>query len=390
MRGRRFWPWLAPLAAGALPVIQLLYALQMLDQLEAQREVYLRSRAAAIAARLETLPSGLHHEEIAAFLAEEEPLLTRLDVVQRDETAQSPELRPLWEGKLLFRAETAGDVYRATVPFHADGELLLARIELPREAADFLVVPARRNLVGTTLLGLLVMALALATMWAVRRSAAAEQRRLELEHLAQTGRMAAALAHEIRNPLGTMKGFAQLLRERTGTAHQDLLQPIVEESRRLEALVQDLLWYGRPRKPELEEVEAHRFAERLLPFGGDGMRVEVPPMAVRTDPRLLEQALLNLIRNAREAVEGCAEPRILLSLQQERQALRWRVEDNGPGFPASARDTLFVPFQTTKAFGTGLGLAIVQRIAESLGGRVEAGNGAAGGARVDLVLPVAP
>jgi two-component system sensor histidine kinase HydH len=395
--GTLLWRWVLPAFALGLPALLLISSYQTFQRLEEQRAVYLRSRAAAIAAHLETLPAGLTKDEIAAYLAQEEPQLVTLDVLSRQETAADPELTPLWEGRELFRTRIVTDatgalLYRATVPFHADNQMLLARMELPASAGDFLLVPARRNLIASTVVSLAVIGLALVAAWSVRRHAIVEQRRLELEYLAQIGSMSAVLAHEIRNPLGTMKGFAQLLAERTHGEHRDLLDPIVEEARRLEALVQDLLLYGRPQQPVWKTIDTATFAASLQAHGGPVLRIDVPGASLQTDPQLLEQAMLNLIRNAREAVENVPSPEVRLTMTVEGPAVRWSIADNGPGFSKKALDRLFVPFHTTKAFGTGLGLAITQKLIRTLGGNMQVLNqsGEGGGAVVHIVLPLKP
>jgi two-component system C4-dicarboxylate transport sensor histidine kinase DctB len=106
----------------------------------------------------------------------------------------------------------------------------------------------------------------------------------------------------------------------------------------------------------------------------------------------LEQAMLNLIRNAREAVENVPSPEVRLTMTVEGPAVRWSIADNGPGFSKKALDRLFVPFHTTKAFGTGLGLAITQKLIRTLGGNMQVLNqsGEGGGAVVHIVLPLKP
>ncbi len=356
-----------------LPVALVYTAVRTLRQLEEQKEVYLRSRVAAVAARLETLPPGADLEEVF----EDEPGLMDAAFVERD-SAEGRRLAPLWEGRELFRTEAAAygsePVFRAYVPLHAGGALRLARIDIARRSADFLVVHARRNVIIAIASALIVAGLALLAAWSARRASRAEQRQLELEHLAHIGTMAASLAHEIRNPLGTIKGFAQLIGERTDSAGRGLVEPILSETARLENLVRDLLAYGKPPQPVPRPVEWPAVAEtirahaeaagRPVKFSADG-----PAVTFRTDPNLLEQALLNLVRNALEA----AETEVRLTLTQDGRANTILVEDDGPGLTEEARRRLFEPFFTTKASGTGLGLAITRKLVESLGGRLEVG-----------------
>ncbi len=369
-----------------LPLALIYTAFRTLRQLEEQKEVYLRSRVAAVAARLETLPAGAGFDE----LFDEEPGLVDIAFVDR-ESAEGRRLAPLWQGRELFRtgAATSGGerVFRAYVPVHAEGPLRIVRIDVATRSADFLVVHARRNVIIAIASALIVAILALLTAWNARRASRAEQRQLELEHLALIGTMAASLAHEIRNPLGTIKGFAQLLEERLDDAGRRFVAPILSQTTRLEQLVRDLLLYGKPPNPVprpvewpsvVEAIRGHAAAfERPARFTADG-----PAVTFETDPNLLEEALLNLVRNALEA----AESEVHLGLARNGNVLI-TVEDDGPGLTDEARRRLFEPFYTTKAFGTGLGLAITRKLVDSLGGRLHIGPRPGKGTVARIELP---
>lgn len=380
-----------------LPLVLVLSARRTLSELEQQREVYLRSRAAAIAAILETLPPGANIEEALEALKDREPGLVEIAVLDR----QSPEsagLESLWNGQELFRttrAESDGiDVMRSWVPFHMAGGLRIARIDVASASADFLLVHGRHNVIVATAGGLVLVCLSLLTFWTIRRASRLEQKQLEMEHLARIGQMAAVLAHEIRNPLGTIKGFAQLLAERLGGDDRALVEPLISESSRLEALVHGLLLYGRPPQPEprstdsaairdILELHAARLAE------GRNVRVvfDVPSVTFRTDPNLLQQVLLNLVRNAVEAVEGRPGAEVAVRLETAGGRLAWVVSDNGPGLPGEIRERLFEPFATTRSSGTGLGLAISRRLTEALSGSLSLSSGG-GGTEARVTLPL--
>lgn len=370
-------------ATIALPAVLLLSSLRTFRQLDEQRAVYLRQRVSVLAARLETLPAGEMTGTILEVLAEEEPNLVGLEVIQRGGGLDTAEIAPLWEGKELFRTGFArsggGEVYRAYIPFHAGGELRIARMDLNASAADFLIEPARNNVMVSLAGGLALVGLSLVAMWSVEKTARLKVREAELQHLAQVGTMAAALAHEIRNPLGTIKGFVQLAAEMGGGEAARLLEPALKEVGRLEALVNDLLAYGRPRAPEWAETEwaviAATIEEHARQLVGErAIRVEVSRAPVRwvTDGALVTQALLNLVRNAVEAIPAEEAGEVRIAAEQERNGeVVLTVADTGVGIPAEVREHLFEAFYTTKPFGTGLGLAITRRLVESLGGRLE-------------------
>jgi len=308
-------------------------------------------------------------------------------------------LADLWSGRELFRTEMLTSrgtrVFRAYVPFHSAAGLRIARIDVDAAAADFLMTHARHNVIAASAGGLVLVLLAIYAVWASRRAARLEVRQLEMEHLAHMGKMAAVLAHEIRNPLGTIKGFAQLAGERPDPALRALVDPIVEEARRLENLVNDLLLYGRPPVPE---IRAAAWRETLAPLEADA-RHAIGDRGIRfsaaaselvwdTDPRLLRQALLNLVRNALEAAAEGEGGEVRLEVHAGADGgLELAVIDNGQGIPDAVRDRLAEPFFTTKASGTGLGLAITRKLAESLGGKLTLEGAEPHGTRAVLSFP---
>jgi signal transduction histidine kinase len=372
-----------PVAIAALPVVLLVSSIRTFRELDEQRAVYLRHRVAVVAARLENLPPGGSGESILGILGEEEPDLADVEVVARGGPGDEPGLAPLWAGQELFRTGfrrvSSGDLFRAYVPFHSVEGLHIARIDLRAAAADFLVVHARHNVIASSLGGLVLVALSVYAVWSARRAARLRLRQMEMEHLAHIGSMAAVLAHEIRNPLGTIKGFAQVAAERVDPPVRELLAPILSETRRLEALVTDLLAYGRPPVPDPRPVEWAEVARGLEGharqyIGARPVRLVIGSAALRftSDPQLLEQALLNLLRNAVEAIPpGAAGEVQVEAAAGEKKGLAISITDNGPGLAESTRARLFEPFFTTKAAGTGLGLAITRKLVRSLGGELE-------------------
>jgi signal transduction histidine kinase len=282
---------------------------------------------------------------------------------------------------------------RVWVPFHSAGNLRIARMELDREAADYLVRHTTRHLAVSFAASLALVSFTLYFLWSERRAIRFERRQYELEHLAQLGKMAAVLAHEIRNPLGTIKGFVQLALEKADAPVTGLLGPVTNETARLETLVNDLLAYGRPRNPERrrvswDEIASHVETHATEAIAGRGLRFvrEGSLDGIETDPDLLGQVLLNLVRNSIEAVGQEAEGEVRLVAESAGKGYRITVEDNGPGLPVEVRERLFEPFFTTKANGTGLGLSIARRLTEALGGRLEIGDRQPRGTKARLVF----
>jgi signal transduction histidine kinase len=285
-------------------------------------------------------------------------------------------------------------VFRAYVPFHSGEGLRIARIDLDPAAADFLLVHARHNVIIASAGGLVLLALSIYSLWSMRRAARLRERQLEIEQLARIGKMAAALAHEIRNPLGTIKGFVQLAGERVDAATKNLLRPAIVETERLERLVTDLLTYSRPPTPAPAPAEWDDVALRLEAHGrhliGErpiALSISRSGFTWNTDAGLVEQALLNLLRNAIEAIPQNTPGEVRIEFEQRGADIVISVEDTGAGLSDNARTRIFEPFFTTKASGTGLGLAITRGLVSSLGGRLELHGRETGGTRAVMTFP---
>ena len=383
----------------ALPAVLLVSSVRTLAELGEAEEVYLRSLAAGLAARLETVPPG-RLSDAFDVLAEEEPALTAARVYRSagDEPGD-PVLQTLFRGEALFHAADVvvegTPTFRMYLPFHSESALCIARIDIARDAAAFLVEHTRHHLLLSLLASAALVGFTLYFLWSERRAADYERRRLALEHLAQLGRMSGVLAHEIRNPLGTIKGFVQLALERAQGSAGELLDPVLSEVARLEALVNDLLAYGRPRPAQRRPVSWQDLSARLAAHAREAIGAQ-PIRFVsngdlggfETDPDILTQVLLNLIRNSVEALGDQESGEVRLSgIRVARGRVRVLVEDDGPGLPPEVRERLFEPFTTTKTSGTGLGLSIARKLTEALGGTIALTPRAPRGVRAEILLP---
>ncbi len=231
------------------------------------------------------------------------------------------------------------------------------------------------------------------------------QKQMQLrESLATLGVLSAGIAHEFKNSLATISGYAQMIRSeaRDGEAAENAAK-IVDQTRALAHVVTEFLKFARPLELADEDVRLREVAESVIEevhhgLPGVTLVCEGDFAEVTGDEGLLRQALLNLTRNAAEAAASKAEAglpavagRVTLRGAIERQAhgefQRLTVRDNGPGIPAEELPKVFMPFYTTKSGGTGLGLAIVQKIIVQHGGRVEARNAPDGGAEFIVWLP---
>jgi two-component system sensor histidine kinase HydH len=208
------------------------------------------------------------------------------------------------------------------------------------------------------------------------------------ERLAEVGRMAAVLAHQIRNPLAAIKGHAQLALERTEEdAIRRGLDHVVTESARLEDLASRLLHYTRPLEPQRKDCALEGLFDEVRRARPDAARVEtaVDATSIPADRQLLREALAALLDNALRAAGETG--RVRLSAVNAGDDVVVAVDDAGPGIPEVRRAEVTRPFGTTRPDGAGLGLPLAARIAEAHGGRLHVEQSTLGGARVALILP---
>ena len=233
------------------------------------------------------------------------------------------------------------------------------------------------------------------------------QQMKERDRLAALGEMSAGLAHEIRNPLAAIKGAVQYLDpSKLPAEDREFVQIMIEEVNRLNGVVTQFLDYSRPLKPSLAPTAVNdvvqktfRLLESLAP---PNVAVEldladwVP--RVQADAEQLKQVFLNLALNAFQAMPGGGRLRVSTRVARDELAF-WRegsrradvveirFRDTGPGIPEDARESIFVPFYTTKEKGTGLGLAICQRIVKAHQGSIVVHSAAGEGAEFLVSLP---
>jgi two-component system sensor histidine kinase HydH len=229
---------------------------------------------------------------------------------------------------------------------------------------------------------------------------AALQQQMQLkENLAALGELSAGMAHEFKNALATISGYAQMIRaeELAGEA-ADYADRILDQTRSITHVVTEFLKFARPLDIANEAVPLEGVVERVVSEVAEAkpdvqLRSEGVFGSVPGDEGLLRQALLNLVRNAAEACAGTvAGGQVLLKGELLRSegngSQRIMILDNGSGIEEAALSKLFRPFYTTKADGTGLGLAVVQKVIVQHGGRVEACNRPEGGAAFIVTLPL--
>ncbi len=232
-----------------------------------------------------------------------------------------------------------------------------------------------------------------------------EMKRLRAEaqrndRLTALGKLASGVAHEIRNPLSTIKGIATYLAKRSqpGGREEEAAETMVAEVDRLNRVVSELLDFARPAAVTLVEADLREVVDRALRLASADLKakditvlVEQDPdfPTVRVSPERLTQALLNLFLNAAQAMETGGELRVGLRPHPEAETFSLVVADTGPGIAEADQAAIFTPYFTTKPSGTGLGLAIVHQIIEGHGGSIRLESAVGAGAEFTITLPLA-
>jgi len=227
-----------------------------------------------------------------------------------------------------------------------------------------------------------------------------EHRLIRSERLATVGRMAAHITHEIRNPLASLGLNVELLGDEVGPDNQEaqrLVTSIGNEVDRLSEITETYLRFVRLPKPKAERLDLGTLASSVLEFAGGELGLakitwDIKQAAgrpeVEADESQLRQALLNLVRNAKEAMPGGGHLQLEVGSAFDGQ-VHLTVADTGPGIAPENLGQIFEPFFSTKAKGTGLGLALVQQIVSEHGGRIEVDCPPGGGTRFTILLPAA-
>jgi len=268
-------------------------------------------------------------------------------------------------------------------------------VGISREPAEILKGQAYRHLLISCLTVVSLWILAIYLLRIFRRLLESRTREESAKHLASLGQMSATLAHEIRNPLGAMKGLSQVVLEeqRDDPKTAPLIRTVVNEAERLESLVEDLLAFARPSEPRFEEFEIGALVRKVVELmkpEAEEARVtiqleEIDPVTIRSDQDGLRQVLLNVLRNAIEA--SPQQGRIQVRIQQEKKSVELRIRDNGSGLQGADPEELFQPFVTTKAKGSGLGLAVCRRIMGKIGGTIRLEDGIPDGIECIVQIP---
>lgn len=293
------------------------------------------------------------------------------------------------------RLGTGEEVYLLRTLIHPVQDELLLTLALHTYRADQVVRRAKTGVSIVTALTVALWGLTLGVFFLLRRNERQRHALHRREELAKLGELGAVMAHEIRNPLAGIKGFAQLLQrcDDPSLVRQHAAK-IVSQSLRLETLVNDLLTFARDDRGKRRSLDLAVCLEECLALVGaeaatQGVRIELqaaPPVLAPVVAERIMQLLLNLLKNALQAMPDGGTLRV--ALRQDGRDATILVADSGMGIAPEQLRKIFDPFWTDKVNGTGLGLAICQKVAEEHGGRLSAASTLGQGTTFTLTLPL--
>lgn len=348
------------------------------------------------------------------------PILDRLKTtLSLEEIAMRAAAQPGKEAPLLAAATMLGPFERGAIfAVRSDGDDLQGLLAIVDDRVREAFTPEELALIENVA-SQMGIAIANSRIYA---------RMKERDRLAALGSMAAGLAHEVKNPLGAIKGAAQLLEEAPGDAStKEFLSIILEETDRLNRVVGSFLDYARPRSGNPAPIDINAAVKRTVQILSSqqtadvDLQVELSPSLplAKIDAEQFRQVLINLVQNAIQAMDG--HGRVTVTTARRRAArgeysgpasdrgdrsdrtmaeratstkgeaaaevIEVSVRDTGPGIAPKVLKNLFIPFFTTKDQGTGLGLAISQRLIQNAGGTIEVQSQAGAGTKFTIVLP---
>ncbi len=218
------------------------------------------------------------------------------------------------------------------------------------------------------------------------------------EKLSTLGEMAAILAHEIRNPLGSIRGTAEILKDdyKPGDPKHEFIEIQIKETERLNRVVEDFLHIARPQPVDMRPCPVQEELETIVTLLSNNAREReiklilqppIVPVIIKADGEKLRQAFLNIIINALQATP-CGGSVIITTAVHHPSYCEIQFSDNGPGLDAVTLKRIFEPFFTTKSDGTGLGLAITRKIIESHSGTLQVESEPGHGTTVTVRLPM--
>jgi len=341
-----------------------------------------------------------HLQSIVLLSTRGDILISSPEQISRQKTSsviQRAEFKAAIQGKAVVSEveEYAGEKFMsAFAPIKNDDGFIIAVLVSEAKADYFSVLTQLRNRIFTfSLLSFVVILFTAFFLFRmIRRSMQYQAEIKDQEHLVQLGTMASTVAHELRNPLGIIEGAGDLIKKKYGNGNDEIFRYISDEVQRLNRLIDDLLRISRTPQLHITELNIGELVQRLKMSLSEPERkrlvvnIEPRKQSFHADANLIEQALLNLLRNAAEA--GSDGKQMHLSFAADKKKyLKIILHDEGPGVPQDIQDKIFEPFFTTKEKGSGLGLAITKHIVTHLQGEISLTSKSGKGTTVEILLP---
>ncbi|MCG6553130.1 MAG: ATP-binding protein [Candidatus Magnetominusculus sp. LBB02] len=287
--------------------------------------------------------------------------------------------------------QTGELVYVVNMPIHIHlGQPLALSIALHTYPALAAVRSARLHMIVLLIINAAMWGLAAAFLYYMKKVDTLQLTARSKERLTALGEMAAVLAHEIRTPLSAIKGFAQYIRQGQDDKTTEGLDVIINESRRLEGLTNDLLVYARVPELYIRPISIGGLIDEAIAIVKPDERIMIEKKlslsedTIYTDGEKLKQVLINIIANAADSQCG----KITITAAQGKRMLNLQVTDTGVGMDARVLEQARKPFFTTKARGSGLGLPIVGNMLSAMGGSVSIESRMGQGTSVTVTLPI--
>jgi two-component system, NtrC family, sensor histidine kinase HydH len=371
-------------------------------------------------ATLEEVLAGTNSSDLeAAIVSHDYRIKAHSDPAKIGSLLETKELKQIFSAQAIYRDQTFADhgesIYQIILPVHLgslkrpEGEIASAStgtdydaviLNLNTRTARFIVELGRSNLYWTLAACAILLLLVGYSLFIMKRFLQLEAEEARDRQWVALGRMSATLAHEIRNPIGAVKGFAQLLAERSPlpSADSSYLMAMIRESERLETLVANLLIFSKPKsiQPRLFQLreiwddlgllfeKKAREASVFLDFKNPAHEI-----SLQTDYELFKRVLINVVENAIQSMPKGGTIAFSTLHDKNNSKVRLTVDDEGDGLNKNNVEKIFEPFYTTRASGTGLGLAISRQIMQILGGSIQLENRPTRGVRCTLELPAA-
>ncbi|MDB4955191.1 MAG: integral rane sensor signal transduction histidine kinase, partial [Myxococcales bacterium] len=394
---RRLPPLAAAFALMAAALVATAWSTRstVIDASSAVRDGYAIALQQAVRADFAELGGPPGDTELAAMLAEHEGEgLRYIATLDNHGRVTSSAGKPVGEtiGRSQRKIEHVGDRIRVEMrtqshrAWGSGGRPWWIVLEIDPSQGDELLEAATWTLAVGGIAALTLLGVAIALVRRELRRSSEQQKRERERRLASLGEMSAVLAHEIRNPLASLKGNAQLLAAMLPADDKPRAKAerVVDEALRLEKLTTELLTFVRTGELQRAAVDP----AQLVRDASVDLAVEVAaigaPSTWSLDGGRMREVIVNLLDNA-----VAAGPPVTAAIRTEDGKLVIEISDRGPGVPAADREKIFEPFFTGKTRGTGLGLAIARRIVELHRGTITVGDASGGGAKFRIEIPEA-